>query len=111
MKIRLFKEEIPKHLLKYFKPVDAYPDSGQFILRNRIIWHKINNMPSSVQDRFTNAYEPIFMLVKLLRTNAENPMLVTLSGIITLVKLLCSNALSLMIVTLSGIIMLVRLLL
>jgi len=34
------------------------------ILRNIIIWYKPNHMPSSVKDRFTNAYEPVFMLVK-----------------------------------------------
>jgi len=38
-------------------------DQG-WILRNIIIWHKPNHMPSSVKDRFTNAYEPVFMLVK-----------------------------------------------
>jgi len=36
----------------------------QRILRNQIIWYKPNHLPSSVKDRFTNAYEPIFMLVK-----------------------------------------------
>jgi len=39
-------------------------DEQGWILRNTIIWHKPNHMPSSVQDRFTNAYEPIFMLTK-----------------------------------------------
>ena len=34
------------------------------MLRNIIIWHKPNHMPSSVLDRFTSAYEPIFMLTK-----------------------------------------------
>jgi len=38
-------------------------DQG-WILRNIIIWHKPNHMPSSVKDRFANAYEPIFMLTK-----------------------------------------------
>lgn len=64
MKVRLNKEEIPEHLIKYFKPVDPYPHSGQFILRNIVVWHKPNHMPASVKDRFTNAYEPVFMLVK-----------------------------------------------
>jgi len=36
----------------------------QEILRNSIIWHKPNHMPESVKDRFTNAYEPVFMLTK-----------------------------------------------
>jgi len=39
-------------------------DEQGWILRNIIIWHKPNHMPSSVKDRFTNAYEPIFMFVK-----------------------------------------------
>ena len=39
-------------------------DEQGWILRNTIIWHKPNHMPSSVKDRFTNSYEPVFMLVK-----------------------------------------------
>ena len=39
-------------------------DNQNWILRNIIIWYKPNHMPESVKDRFTNTYEPIFMLVK-----------------------------------------------
>lgn len=39
-------------------------DEQQWILRNIIIWSKSNSMPSSVKDRFTVDYEPIFFLVK-----------------------------------------------
>lgn len=42
-------------------------DEQGWILRNRIVWHKTNNMPSSVQDRFTNKYEPVYMLTKNLK--------------------------------------------
>lgn len=35
-----------------------------WILRNRIIWHKLNCMPSSASDRFTVDYEDIFFFVK-----------------------------------------------
>lgn len=35
-----------------------------WILRNTIIWHKKNAMPSSVLDRFTNKYEQVFFFVK-----------------------------------------------
>jgi len=38
--------------------------SQGWILRNTIVWHKPNHMPSSVKDRFANSYEPVFMLVK-----------------------------------------------
>lgn len=33
-------------------------------VRNILIWHKTNPMPSSIKDRFSNAYEPIFLFVK-----------------------------------------------
>lgn len=39
-------------------------DDQGWILRNRIIWNKSNCMPSSVTDRFTNKYEPVYMLTK-----------------------------------------------
>jgi len=39
-------------------------DEQGWILRNIIIWHKPNHMPSSVKDRLTNAYEPVFLLTK-----------------------------------------------
>ena len=35
-----------------------------WILRNKIIWHKPNCMPSSARDRFTVDFEPIFFFVK-----------------------------------------------
>ncbi len=35
-----------------------------WILRNIIIWHKPNCMPSSVKDRFTVDFEPVFFFVK-----------------------------------------------
>lgn len=41
----------------------AMVDSG-WILRNDIIWHKVNGNPESVKDRFTNAHEYIFMFSK-----------------------------------------------
>ena len=39
-------------------------DEQGWILRNTLIWNKPNSMPSSVQDRYANTYEPIYMLVK-----------------------------------------------
>lgn len=35
-----------------------------WILRNKIIWHKPNPMPSSAGDRFTVDFEPVFFFVK-----------------------------------------------
>ncbi len=39
-------------------------DEQGWILRNRIIWSKPNGMPASVTDRFSNRYEPVYLLVK-----------------------------------------------
>lgn len=35
-----------------------------WILEDIIIWYKPNHMPSSVKDRFTNTYEPVFVFSK-----------------------------------------------
>lgn len=61
-----------KYLAKYgntplgmipYKLAESLIDNG-WILQDTIIWHKPNHMPSSVKNRFTNTYEPIFVLVK-----------------------------------------------
>lgn len=52
---------IPEDLKKYFRPKRKY---GAFILRNEIIWHKPNCMPSSATDRFTVDFEKIFFFTK-----------------------------------------------
>jgi len=35
-----------------------------WVLRNILIWHKTNAMPSPLNDRFSNTYEPVFFFVK-----------------------------------------------
>jgi len=50
--------------LQNFRLILKIVDEQGWILRNIIIWYKPNHMPSSVKDRFTNAYEPVFMLTK-----------------------------------------------
>ena len=39
-------------------------DEQGWIKRNTVIWYKRNGMPSSVNDRFTNKWEPIFFFTK-----------------------------------------------
>jgi len=57
--------EIAKCLvLQNWRLVLRMVDEQGWILRNTIIWHKPNHMPSSVRDRFASSYEPVFMLVK-----------------------------------------------
>jgi DNA modification methylase len=41
----------------------AMIDDG-LVLRNKIIWHKPNGMPSSVRDRFSNKWESVYFFVK-----------------------------------------------
>lgn len=70
---------LPQHRIKRKQAPDTKPkclvlqnyrfiirciDELGLILRNVIIWHKPNHMPESVKDRFTKAYEPVFMLTK-----------------------------------------------
>jgi len=58
--LSLRKRDIPIELLPVFKLVKQ----DRWILRNTIVWHKKNAMPSSVIDRFTNKYEQVFFFVK-----------------------------------------------
>ena len=39
-------------------------DEQGWILRNTMIWHKRNHLPSSVKDRLTNSYEFVFFFTK-----------------------------------------------
>jgi len=51
-------------LLQPYRLAQRMIDEQGWILRNIIIWHKPNCMPSSVKDRFTVDYEPILFFVK-----------------------------------------------
>lgn len=46
-----------------FRLALALEDDGWWV-RNTLIWHKPNAMPSSVKDRLTNTWEPVFLLTK-----------------------------------------------
>jgi len=54
--LELSPNQIPEDLKKYFRPKRKY---GAWIMRNLIIWHKPNCMPSSVKDRFTVDFEQV----------------------------------------------------
>lgn len=62
---KLEQQGVPRKslFLQNYRLILQMIDQG-WILRNTIIWNKPNHMPSSVKDRFTNSYEPVFMLVK-----------------------------------------------
>ena len=60
-----FKRAAAKCLaMQNYRLIFKMIDHQGWILRNTIIWHEPNHMPSSVKDRFANSYEPVFMLVK-----------------------------------------------
>lgn len=46
-------------------------DEQGWILRNQIIWHKPNVMPTPVTDRFTVDFEPVFLFSKSQKYNFE----------------------------------------
>jgi DNA modification methylase len=46
-----------------FRVALALQEDGWWI-RNIVVWNKPNPMPSSVRDRLTNAWEPVFLLAK-----------------------------------------------
>lgn len=54
----------PKQLLGIPWRVAIALQNDGWILRNDIIWHKINSMPSSVKDRLNNTFEHVFHFVK-----------------------------------------------
>lgn len=59
-------KEIPEKslLLQAHRLAIRMTDEQKWILRNILIWHKPNAMPSSVKDRFGVDYEPIFFFTK-----------------------------------------------
>lgn len=46
-----------------FRLALALQEDGWWV-RNTVVWHKPNAMPSSVRDRLTNTWEPVFLLAK-----------------------------------------------
>lgn len=46
-----------------FRVAIALENDGWWV-RNTVVWHKPNAMPSSARDRLTNAWEPVFLLAK-----------------------------------------------
>lgn len=54
----------PKSLVQIPSRFAIEMSNRGWILRNEIIWHKPNCMPSSVKDRFTVDFEKIFFFVK-----------------------------------------------
>ncbi|WP_318201092.1 DNA-methyltransferase [Streptomyces sp. SCL15-4] len=54
----------PKNLLMIPERVAMALQDDGWILRNKIVWHKTNAMPSSVNDRLSNRYEHLFLFSK-----------------------------------------------
>jgi len=53
-----------KELLLIPELLAAELQRNGWALLNKIIWNKPNAMPSSVESRFTNVYEPVFLFVR-----------------------------------------------
>ena len=52
------------HLLQIPYRLAYHMINDGWYLQDIIIWYKTNHMPSSVTDRFTNTYEPVFVFAK-----------------------------------------------
>lgn len=63
-KVSLTKDVLQKCLLQIPSRFAIEMTNRGWILRNEIIWHKPNCMPSSVKDRFTVDYEKLFFFTK-----------------------------------------------
>ena len=65
LKNRTSRQELPRKSLCQIPSRLALEMANRgWILRNEIIWHKPNCMPSSVKDRFTMDFEKLFFFVK-----------------------------------------------
>ena len=64
--LRPEKSKIPPKslMLQAYRLAIRMVDEQGWVLRNQIVWHKPNVMPSSVKDRFTVDFEPIFFFSK-----------------------------------------------
>ena len=60
----LTKNDVQKCLCQIPSRFSIEMTNRGWILRNEIIWHKPNCMPSSVRDRFTVDFEKVFFFVK-----------------------------------------------
>ncbi|MFD0509375.1 DNA methyltransferase [Streptomyces chiangmaiensis] len=61
-------DRAPKNLLMLPERVAMALQDDDWILRNKIVWHKTNAMPSSVNDRLSNRYEHLFLFSKAERS-------------------------------------------
>jgi DNA modification methylase len=52
------------HLLQIPYRLAYHMMEDGWILEDIIIWYKTNHMPSSIDNRFTNSYEPVFVFAK-----------------------------------------------
>lgn len=62
-----FGDAKPKDLLMMPERLVLALQSDGWWIRDKIVWHKPNPMPSSVRDRFCPAWEPVFLLSKSAR--------------------------------------------
>lgn len=61
---RLPRKKFKSLMLQQYRLLIDMVDGQGWIPRNIIIWNKTNHLPGPWRDRFTNSYEPVFMLTK-----------------------------------------------
>lgn len=62
--LQMIPQRLAYRMMSEVKIVGKNKKKIGWLLRNQIVWHKPNHMPSPVKSRFTNTYEPIFFFTR-----------------------------------------------
>ncbi|MEK6546042.1 MAG: DNA methyltransferase [Nitrospinota bacterium] len=62
--LQMIPQQVALKMVQDVKIVGKNKKRIGWLLRNQIIWHKPNHMPSPAKCRFTNTYEPIFFFTR-----------------------------------------------
>ena len=62
--LQMIPHQVALKMIQEVKLIGKNKKKIGWLLRNQIIWHKPNHMPSPAKCRFTNTYEPIFFFTR-----------------------------------------------
>ncbi|OGS39375.1 MAG: hypothetical protein A2551_05360 [Elusimicrobia bacterium RIFOXYD2_FULL_34_30] len=62
--LQMIPQRVAQKMIQDVKVLGKNQKKIGWLLRNQIIWHKPNHMPSPVKCRFTNTYEPIYFFTR-----------------------------------------------
>ncbi|MEW6096431.1 MAG: DNA methyltransferase [bacterium] len=62
--LQMIPQRVAYRMISEIKIIGKNKKKIGWLLRNQIIWHKPNHMPSPVKTRYTNTYEPIYFFTR-----------------------------------------------